>query len=87
MGRRRPGRVAGDRVVRPGSAYDALIGPCIECRADDRDGLISAPRRSPGPRTVPPIPAIASQNAPAPIPSSNRPPLMTSRDAAAFASI
>ena len=43
--------------------------------------------RSPGSRRGPPIPATASQKLPAPIPSSNRPPLITSSDAAAFASI
>ena len=49
MRRRRPGRVAGDRVVRPGSAYDALVGRCIERRADDRDGLIERPEALAGP--------------------------------------
>ena len=37
-------------------------------------------------RRGPPIPAIPSQNAPAPIPSSNRPPLSRSMVAACLAS-
>src|SRR4028119_1973733 len=42
---------------------------------------------SPGLRRGPPMPTTASQNAPAPSPTSTRPPEMTSRDAAAFASM
>ena len=40
---------------------------------------------SPGVRTDPPMALIASQNPPAPSPSSKRPPLSTSIDAAALA--
>jgi hypothetical protein len=47
----------------------------------------SASTDAPGARRGPPIAAIASQNAPAPRPSSTRPALSTSRDAAALASI
>src|SRR4029453_3751355 len=47
----------------------------------------SAAPRSPTARRGPPIPATASQKLPAPRPSSKRPPLMTSSDAAALASI
>ena len=42
---------------------------------------------SPGPRRGPPIATMASQKAPAPSPSSNRPPLSRSSVAAALASI
>jgi hypothetical protein len=49
---------------------------------------IASPRAStasPGDRVGPPIAATASPNAPAPSPSSNRPPDNTSKLAAAFA--
>jgi hypothetical protein len=47
----------------------------------------SAFSASPPERTGPPIAAIASQKAPAPRPSSKRPPESTSREAACFAII
>ena len=45
----------------------------------------SALTDSPGVRRGPPIPATPSQKAPAPSPSSTRPPLSTSSDAADLA--
>jgi hypothetical protein len=46
----------------------------------------SASTDSPGVRRGPPIASTPSHNAPAPTPSSTRPPLSTSSEAAAFAS-
>ena len=51
MRRRRPGRVAGDRVVRPGPRTTRLSGAASSAARTIAMASSSAPRRSPGPRT------------------------------------